>query len=134
MTTSTIWLTVGLAPHSLRAVTPEQLREVAAMQPGGPIHIHAAEQVREVEDCLAWSGSRPVEWLLNHMPVGPDWCLIHATHMTPGETERLAALFKLKSRPGDRDYEEPIEIEPSRQPSDPSKPSRPVADSSKARK
>ena len=83
-------VTVGVAPHSLRAVTPEELRAVVAMQPGGPIHIHAAEQVREVEDCLAWSGSRPVEWLLNHAPVGPEWCLIHATHMTLGETERLA--------------------------------------------
>jgi formiminoglutamate deiminase len=81
---------VGVAPHSLRAVTPDQLRAVAAMLPDRPIHIHAAEQVREVEDCLAWSGARPVEWLLDNMPVGPNWCLIHATHMTPGETERLA--------------------------------------------
>ncbi|MBV8913139.1 MAG: amidohydrolase family protein, partial [Acetobacteraceae bacterium] len=81
---------VGVAPHSLRAVSPDELGEVIALQEAGPVHIHAAEQVREVEDCLAWSGSRPVEWLLNHAPVGPGWCLIHATHMTPGETERLA--------------------------------------------
>lgn len=83
-------VTVGVAPHSLRAVAPDELRAVVEMQPEGPVHIHAAEQVREVEDCLAWSGSRPVEWLLDHMQLGPHWCLIHATHMTPGETERLA--------------------------------------------
>jgi formimidoylglutamate deiminase len=83
-------VTVGVAPHSLRAVTPPELKALWEMQPDGPIHIHAAEQVREVEDCLAWSGARPVEWLLEHAPVGPGWCLIHATHMTPGETERLA--------------------------------------------
>jgi len=83
-------VTVGVAPHSLRAVTPEQLAAVIAMASAGPIHIHAAEQVREVEDCLAWSGARPVEWLLEHAPVGPGWCLIHATHMTQGETENLA--------------------------------------------
>ncbi|HYZ63179.1 MAG TPA: formimidoylglutamate deiminase [Acetobacteraceae bacterium] len=83
-------VTVGVAPHSLRAVSPPELAAVCAMQEGGPIHIHAAEQVREVEDCLAWSGARPVEWLLEHAGVDARWCLIHATHMTPGETEGLA--------------------------------------------
>ena len=53
---------LGVAPHSLRAVTPEQLQAVVAMMPAGPIHIHAAEQTREVEDCVAWSGARPVQW------------------------------------------------------------------------
>ncbi len=81
---------VGVAPHSLRAVTPEQLREVVALAADGPIHIHAAEQIREVQECLAWSGQRPVEWLLNHAGVGARWCLVHATHMTPEETTRLA--------------------------------------------
>ena len=81
---------VGLAPHSLRAVTPEELGLLGTMQEDGPIHIHAAEQVREVADCLAWSGARPVEWLLDHAGVDERWCVIHATHMTPGETERLA--------------------------------------------
>ncbi len=81
---------IGVAPHSLRAVTPQELAAVCAMQPSGPLHIHAAEQVREVEECLAWSGARPVEWLLDHAAVDGRWCLIHATHMTPGETERLA--------------------------------------------
>jgi formimidoylglutamate deiminase len=80
---------VGVAPHSLRAVTPEELAVVAEL--GGPIHIHAAEQIAEVEACLAWSGKRPVEWLLDHAGVDERWCLVHATHMTPDETRRLAA-------------------------------------------
>ena len=82
---------VGIAPHSLRAVTPDELAAVAPLAEGGPIHIHAAEQVKEVEDCLAWSGRRPVEWLLQHAPVDQRWCLIHATHMTAVETEALAS-------------------------------------------
>jgi formimidoylglutamate deiminase len=82
--------TLGVAPHSLRAVTPDTLRAVTALAPAGPIHIHAAEQVQEVEDSLAWSGHRPVEWLLGEMPVDRRWCLIHATHMTAPETAALA--------------------------------------------
>jgi formimidoylglutamate deiminase len=81
---------VGVAPHSLRAVTPEELAEVVPLAEGGPVHIHAAEQVREVEDCVAWSGRRPVEWLIEHAAVDQRWCLIHATHMTPAETAALA--------------------------------------------
>lgn len=82
--------TLGVAPHSLRAVTPEDLSASVALAEGGPVHIHVAEQVREVEDCLAWSGARPVQWLLDHAGLGPQWCLIHATHMTPDETTRCA--------------------------------------------
>ncbi len=82
---------VGIAPHSLRAVIPDELTELAAMAPGAPIHIHIAEQVKEVEDCVAWSGARPVEWLLDHADVGARWCLVHATHMTDAETRALAA-------------------------------------------
>jgi len=81
---------LGVAPHSLRAVTPEQLETVTGLVPDGPVHIHAAEQVREVEECLAWSGQRPVEWLLDHAGVDRRWCLIHATHMAGAETSRLA--------------------------------------------
>ena len=81
---------VGVAPHSLRAATPEELAAVAAMAPDGPIHIHVAEQVKEVEDCLAWSGARPVEWLLANAGVDERWCLIHATHMTDAETVGMA--------------------------------------------
>ena len=82
---------VGVAPHSLRAVTPDELRAVASFAQQGPIHIHIAEQLREVEDCLAWSGQRPVEWLLDHEAVDDRWCTIHATHMNETETSRLAA-------------------------------------------
>lgn len=82
--------TLGVAPHSLRAVTPDELGHLVALAAGRPIHIHAAEQTREVEACVAWSGLRPVEWLLRHAPVGPRWCLIHATHMTGTESVELA--------------------------------------------
>jgi len=82
---------VGIAPHSLRAVTPDELAAILPIAESGPIHIHIAEQVREVEDCLAWSGARPVEWLLDHAPVDGRWCLVHATHMREAETARLAA-------------------------------------------
>lgn len=80
---------IGVAPHSLRAVTEDELSALTTAAPG-PIHIHIAEQVREVDDCLASSGARPVEWLLDRLPVDPRWCLVHATHMTAGETARLA--------------------------------------------
>jgi formiminoglutamate deiminase len=82
---------LGVAPHSLRAVSPAELAAAAAMLPDAPVHIHAAEQVREVADCLAWSGARPVQWLLDHAPVNERWCVIHATHMLPEETALLAA-------------------------------------------
>jgi len=81
---------VGVAPHSLRAVTPEELAAFIAMAGDKPIHIHIAEQVKEVEDCLTWSGQRPVEWLLAHADVDARWCLIHATHMIEEETLALA--------------------------------------------
>jgi formimidoylglutamate deiminase len=80
----------GVAPHSLRAVTPDELAAVVAMAKEGPIHIHVAEQVKEVEDCVAWSGARPVQWLLDNAGLNDRWCLIHATHMTDDETRRMA--------------------------------------------
>ena len=80
---------LGLAPHSLRAVPPDSLaaavQGLTALNPQAPIHIHIAEQTQEVDDCIAWSGQRPVQWLLNHAPVDQRWCLVHATHMTPDE-------------------------------------------------
>jgi formiminoglutamate deiminase len=82
---------VGIAPHSLRAVTPQALREAVAAHGDGPIHIHAAEQTREVVDCIAALGSPPVAWLLDNAGVDQRWCLIHATHMTVDETQRFAA-------------------------------------------
>jgi formimidoylglutamate deiminase len=82
--------TLGIAPHSLRAVDKTLLDAVLAEANDGPIHIHVAEQVKEVDDCLAWSGLRPVEWLLEHFELSDRWCLIHATHMTADETAKLA--------------------------------------------
>jgi formiminoglutamate deiminase len=81
---------LGVAPHSLRAVTPEELAALTPLAGAAPIHIHIAEQVREVSDCLAWSGQRPVAWLLDHAPVDERWCLVHATHMDTAETAGLA--------------------------------------------
>ena len=82
---------LGVAPHSLRAVTPQELRELVALEPTGPIHLHAAEQVQEVEDCIAWSGRRPVQWLLEETELDPRWCLVHATHIDKREVAGLAA-------------------------------------------
>ena len=82
---------LGLAPHSLRAVTPDQLRAILPLCPSGPVHIHVAEQIAEVEACIGATGQRPVEWLLNQQSVDARWCLIHATHMTDAETVSLAA-------------------------------------------
>ena len=81
---------VGIAPHSLRATDPEGLAAILLLAGGNPIHIHIAEQPKEVADITGWLGARPVEWLLDHADVGPDWCPIHATHMTAEETRRLA--------------------------------------------
>jgi formimidoylglutamate deiminase len=81
---------VGVAPHSLRAVAPPELDLVAQLAIDGPVHIHVAETIKEVNDCLAWSGRRPVEWLLDHAAVDSRWCLVHATHLTPPEMQALA--------------------------------------------
>ncbi|MCG8693780.1 MAG: formimidoylglutamate deiminase, partial [Minwuiales bacterium] len=87
-------IAVGIAPHSLRAVTPdllaEALRMLDARDTAAPVHIHIAEQTKEVDDCVAWSGARPVDWLFDNVDVDDRWCLVHATHMTEGETMRLA--------------------------------------------
>ena len=82
--------TIGIAPHSLRAVTPSEMSELMSVAGDGPIHIHAAEQVKEVDDCIASLGARPVRWLLDHADVDERWCLVHATHMDEGETRDLA--------------------------------------------
>ncbi|KQN04954.1 N-formimino-L-glutamate deiminase [Sphingobium sp. Leaf26] len=81
---------VGIAPHSLRAVSADQLRMLAPLAVDRPVHIHVAEQVKEVEDCLAWSGQRPVAWLLDHVDVDARWCLVHATHVDAGEMAAIA--------------------------------------------
>ena len=81
---------VGIAPHSLRATAPEDLAELLAAHPQGPVHIHIAEQLKEVADIESWLGARPVEWLLANAPVDGRWCLVHATHMTDTETIAMA--------------------------------------------
>ena len=85
---------LGIAPHSLRAVTPESLdaalKGLEALDPEAPVHIHVAEQQKEVRDCIEWCGERPVEWLLQRALPDRRWCLVHATHVTEEEAARLA--------------------------------------------
>ncbi len=86
-----VTLRVGCAFHSLRAVPPDALRAVLAALPAdAPLHIHIAEQVAEVEDCIAVRGARPVEWLLANAPVDAHWTLVHATHLTDAEAHGIA--------------------------------------------
>ena len=85
-------LRVGVAFHSLRAVPPEAMdAALAALPPDIPLHIHIAEQIGEVQDCLAVRNARPVEWLLDHAPIDARWTLVHATHLTGPETAAVAA-------------------------------------------
>ncbi|WP_036228149.1 formimidoylglutamate deiminase [Marinobacterium jannaschii] len=82
---------LGSCFHSLRAVTPEQITQVLAQHsPEWPIHIHIAEQQKEVDACLGWSGKRPVQWLLDNVGLDSRWCLIHATHLDLSEVEGIA--------------------------------------------
>ena len=82
---------VGIAPHSLRAISRDLLAEViAALENPAAIHVHIAEQTREVDDCLDWSGKRPVEWLFENFDVDQKWCLIHATHIDDQEIAAMA--------------------------------------------
>ena len=84
----------GVAPHSVRAVDLDGLQDLlaglSALESLAPIHIHAAEQTREVDDSIAFCGKRPVEWLLEHLPVDDRWCLVHATHLVDSEMRALA--------------------------------------------
>lgn len=81
---------IGIAPHSLRAVTRDGLQAVLSVAGDGPVHMHLAEQVAEVAEVQAHLGARPVEWLLDNAPVDARWCLIHCTQMTDAETVALA--------------------------------------------
>jgi formimidoylglutamate deiminase len=85
---------VGVAPHSLRAVMPDALAElvsgIGGLDADAPIHIHVAEQQREVDDCIRARGARPVEWLLANAPVDARWCLVHATHTSSAEIEAVS--------------------------------------------
>lgn len=84
---------LGIAPHSLRAVSQDQLRTVldAPEAQSLPVHIHIAEQTAEVEECLSVLGARPVNWLLDHFAIDSNWCLVHATHLERLELNRAAA-------------------------------------------
>jgi formimidoylglutamate deiminase len=81
---------LGIAPHSLRAADAAQLQRLLEVHPAGPIHMHVAEQLKEVEECIVWSGARPIQWLLDTQPIDERWCLIHCTHVTGEESDRLA--------------------------------------------
>jgi formimidoylglutamate deiminase len=85
-------LRVGCALHSLRAVPADAMHAVLAALPRDmPVHIHIAEQIGEVQDCLALRGARPVEWLLGNAQVDARWTLVHATHLEPAEVQGIAA-------------------------------------------
>jgi len=86
-------LSIGIGAHSIRAVSAESLGEIVAVakSAGCPMHLHIAEQQREVDQCLAYYERRPVRWLLEHYEVDSRWCLVHATHMDADEIEQLAA-------------------------------------------
>jgi len=81
---------IGVAPHSLRAVGTDALKAYGGAFPTGPIHMHLAEQIPEVDEVLHHWGARPVDWALDHMGLDDRWCLIHCTQMIPTETTRLA--------------------------------------------
>jgi len=80
----------GAAIHSLRAVDPASVRELAEGLGRSPLHIHVAEQTREVDDCVAHLGARPIEWLLDNVDLNENWHLVHATHTTQAELQGLA--------------------------------------------
>ncbi|MEO0566653.1 MAG: formimidoylglutamate deiminase [Pseudomonadota bacterium] len=81
---------IGTAPHSLRAVNFDGLRAAEEIADKGPMHLHVAEQIAEVEEIKAHLGARTVEWLLAEQDVDTRWCLIHCTQMTQKETVDLA--------------------------------------------
>ena len=83
-------MSIGIAPHSLRAVSSSSLMEAHTLAEGKPFHIHVAEQDAEVDEVISELNARPVRWLLDNMPVNEQWCLIHATQMLPDETNALA--------------------------------------------
>jgi len=81
---------VGIAPHSLRAVRFDHLTALLREHTTGPVHIHAAEQMKEVDECVAFCGLRPIDWLLRNTEFNPRWCVVHATHLNGEEVQGLA--------------------------------------------
>ncbi len=91
VTRASATVTIGIGAHSLRAVSSRSLERIAAIaETGVPMHMHVAEQRREVEQCFSSYGRRPVRWLLEHFPVRDNWALVHATHMDDEEVASLA--------------------------------------------
>lgn len=80
----------GVAIHSLRAVHEPGLQELLADCGEHPIHIHVSEQQREVQDCVARTGMRPIEWLTDRFTLDTRWNLVHATHALPTELQAVA--------------------------------------------
>ena len=81
--------TAGSGVHSLRAASPEQIKDIARNRQPGPFHLHIAEQQKEIDDCKAFLGKRPVEWALQDLSINQSFCFTHATHMTKEETTSL---------------------------------------------
>lgn len=85
---------IGIAPHSLRAASGADINAITNIldgyDPDAPIHIHIAEQIAEVKDCIAHTEQRPVQHLFEQCDVNKRWCLIHATHMNDQEAWELA--------------------------------------------
>lgn len=81
---------LGIAPHSLRAVSPDHLKRLTTTYANKPIHIHIAEQIAEIEEISSAYGARPIEWLLDHSDISANWCLVHATHLTKTEVTGIA--------------------------------------------
>ena len=81
---------LGIAQHSLRAVSPESLREILDLRQFVPVHIHISDQQKEVVEFQYKFGKHPVKWILDNFPVDSRWCLVHATNMIPEETAQLA--------------------------------------------
>jgi formimidoylglutamate deiminase len=80
----------GIAPHSLRSVSIDDLKAVTSGSPNLPIHMHVSEQIAEVEAVVQYAGMRPVEWLFENLPVDQRWCLIHCTHLNDQEINAIA--------------------------------------------
>jgi formimidoylglutamate deiminase len=84
-------LEIGIAFHSLRAVSPASMKSVLDSIPEAvPIHIHIAEQLAEIESCKRHLGTTPIRWLFDNADVTARWCLIHATHATAEEASAVA--------------------------------------------
>lgn len=82
---------IGIGIHSMRGVEPNDIAEIAKNGPQDiPFHIHVSEQLKEIEDSIAYLGKRPVEWILDNVEMSNRFHLVHATHLTDDETNGIA--------------------------------------------